>query len=239
MKHFIIRYSQDNQEVQIFNNSIYYKSDIELFKQFEPSFNLAINIKQLEYYQNSFLEKIHFNGTVETELGNWEEGNNYINNISSYIDLKAKYETDLLVVNQPQTLEKAKEKLIEKVYRYASIKINAFSQEYSSLERDNWMTLLAESKAFLISQNTSDAPNLLTIEQLRHPSSSPSAIKQFLNERANTIVNKHTELLTNVNTVIGMRGFWYDRIQEFQQTNMETEQEAIQRLLALDWKTNW
>jgi hypothetical protein len=238
MKHFILR----NQEIQIFNESTYFKVDRDIFVQLEPTFNLPINIKQLEYYPNLLHQTIHYNGTVETLSTTSTTYDGYISKLNVYIELKAELDEQAAQDLLPQTLQAAKDKVEKDIYNFASILQKQAVSNYSDVERDRWTTtILPEVQAYSVNQEPTDAPNLTAQHVIRTgiTNTNSSEFKAGLLIVVNQVLQSNDYLVNYSNFIAGTRGKWLDVIRAFEQTNMETEKQAIQRLLALDWKQGW
>lgn len=242
MQYFIIRPFQDTQEVSFNDNTTLYKLSIDLFKQFEPNFILPINIKQLDYYKNTLHQAIHYNGTVEVLDLDVEEYNTYINKIATYQQLEQAIkdkETDALL---PQTLVAAKTQIINSIYSYAAQLTDKLVNMYAISERDRWASIiLPEAQAYLVSKNPNDCPNLTAQEITRTgiTDTNLSEFKDSLSNRITKIIQATEDLNQSINYYSGLRGKWVDKINAFKQTKMETEKQAITRLLAIDYKVGW
>jgi hypothetical protein len=242
MQYFIIRPFQDTHEVHLHDNITLYKLSINLFKQFEPNFNLPINIKQLDYYKNTFHQIIHYNGTVETFDLSIEEYNIYISKIATYQQLEKAIKDEEAGALLPQTLLAAKLQVEKAIYIYASQLQEQRVNLYCAAERDRWTTIiLPEAQAYVVSQESTDAPNLTAQHTIRTGISNPNLpeFKAGLLAVVNQILQSNEYLVNYANFVAGTRAKWLDVVRAFEQTQMETEKEAITRLLALDWKQGW
>ena len=238
MNHFIIR----NNEIQIFNGETYFKSSVDLFKQLEPTFDLTIDIKQIEYFPELLHEVIHFNGEVNNLELESKQYNKYIESVDLYLEKEQdllKEQKNLLL---PKTLKEAKALVIEGIYAYTSYLINNLTSSYSTAERDRWASIiLPEAQAYLISKNLNDCPNLTAQEIVRTGITDTNLpeFKDSLSNRITKIIQATEDLNQSINYYSGLRGKWIDKINAFKQTKMETEKQAITRLLAIDYKVGW
>ena len=236
MKHFIIR---DNY-LQIDDNVNILKSTKEEFSKLESNFSLPI--KQIEYYPGLLHELIHFNGTIETLPVLDINYDIYISKVSTYLELQHSLKQQSLEALLPASLLEAKQKIEKDIYNYASNLQKSAVSKYSDAERDRWTTtILPEAKAYSVSQNPSDAPQL-TIQHIIRTGIRDTNSLEFKNgllEVVNQVLQSNTYLINYANFIAGTRGKWLDVIRNFKQTKTETEKEAIQRLLAIDWKQGW
>ena len=242
MQYFIIRPFQDTQEVSFYDGTTLYKLSIDLFKQFEPDFILPINIKQLDYYKDTLHQTIHYNGTVEVLDLDVEEYNTYISKIAIYQQLKQAIKDEEAAALLPQTLVAAKTQVINSIYSYAAQLTDKLVNTYATSERDRWASIiLPEAQAYLTSNNPADCPNLTAQEIVRTgiTDTSLAKFKESLLLRVNQIIKSSTKINENINYYSGNRGKWVDTINAFKQTKLETEKQAITRLLAIDYKVDW
>lgn len=236
MTYFIVRPFGNTQEVQAYDGSNFLKVNIDTFKQLEPEFSLAINIKQLDYYPLLSYEVINYNGTIDYPVLPWEEGDLYIAKVQDYLDA-------LSLLNQPNlpaTLSEAKEQVKSRIVSQAFTLINSLTSGYSTLEIFKWDTLLTEAEAYINTSVKEDAPNLLAIEIIRNPSldSTSTEFADLLTIRAQEIIDRNAINLSSINHYIGIRGKKLDEVDAFEQSQMENESEAIIRLFAIDWETS-
>lgn len=238
MKHFIIR----DQYVQLYDGVNLFKADRDMFTQVESTFSLPVNIKQVEYHPGVLYQLIHFNGTVESLNQVNSTYDTYLTKIVEYNTLKAEIEAELNKPQLPATLELAKQQVEKEIYSYASQLQREAVANYSDAERDRWTTtILPEAQAYSVSQDPIDAPNLAAQHIVRTGITDTSLpeFKAGLLEVVNQVLASNEYLINYANFVAGTRGKWLDVVRAFEQTQMETEQQAIQRLLALDWKQDW
>lgn len=238
MKHFIIR----DQYVQLYDGTNIFKADRDMFTQVEPTFSLPVNIKQIEYYPEVLHQTIHFNDTSENlDLVNFTY-DEYITKIAEYNTLKAEIEAELNQPQLPAFLTEAKLQVERNIYNYAANLQEQAVNLYCSAERDRWTnTILPEAQAYSISQQPLDAPNL-TAQHIVRTNITDTNLPEFkegLLEVVNQILQSNEYLINYSNFIAGTRGKWLDVIRAFEQSQMETEQEAIQRLFDLDWKVGW
>jgi len=238
MKHFIIR---DNY-IQIYDEVSTLKSTREEFLQLESTFSLPVNIKQVEYYPDVLYELRHFNGTVESLNPSNEVYDYYITKITIYLELQEELRQQVIEDLLPQTLVEAKLQVEKDIYSYASSLQRQAVSDYSDAERDRWTTtILPEAQAYSVSQNSLDAPNL-TAQHIVRTGITDTNLPEFkagLLAVVNQILQSNEYLINYANFIAGTRGKWLDVVRAFEQTQMETEKEAITRLLALDWKIGW
>ena len=238
MKHFIIR----DQYVQLYDGINIFKADRNMFTQVEPTFTLPVNIKQIEYYPKVLHQTIHFNGTLENlDLVN-STYDNYLTKIVEYNTLKEEIEAELNKPQLPAFLTEAKEQLEKEIYSYAANLQEQAVNLYSAAERDRWTTtILPEAQAYSVSQDTLNAPNL-TAQHIVRTNITDTNLPEFkegLLEVVNQVLQSNEYLINYSNFIAGIRGKWLDVVRAFEQTQMETEQEAISRLFNLDWKVGW
>ena len=242
MQYFIIRPFQDTQEVNLNDGTTLYKLSTDLFKEFEPNFNLPINVKQLDYYQNTLHQTIYYNGTVEVLDLDIEEYNTYISKIAIYQQLEQVVKNEETAALLPQTLVVAKAQVEKAIYNYAAQLQEQAVNLYCSAERDRWTTvILPEAQAYIVSEDPADAPNL-TAQHIVRTDITDTNLPEFKAGLLNVItqvVAANEYLVNYANFVAGTRGKWLDVIRDFEQTNMETEKQAITRLLAIDYKVGW
>jgi hypothetical protein len=242
MQYFIIRPFQDTQEVHINDGTTLYKLSINLFKQFESNFTLPINIKQLDYYKNTLHQTIHYNGTVESLDLDVEEYNTYISKIATYQQLEQVIKDKEAAALLPQTLVAAKTQVEKAIYGYAAQLQETAVNLYCSAERDRWTSvILPEAQAYIVNEDSLDAPNLTAQHRVRTGVTDTNLpeFKAGLLNVINQVLASNEYLITYANFVAGTRGKWLDVVRDFSQTNMETEKQAITRLLAIDYKVGW
>lgn len=242
MQYFIIRPFQDTQEVSLNDDTLLYRLSIDLFKQFEPNFTLPINVKQLDYYKNTLHQTIHYNGTVESLTLNVEEYNTYISKIATYQQLEQAIKDEEAAALLPQTLVAAKTKVINSIYSYAAQLTDKLVSEYATAERDRWASIiLPEAQAYLASKDPADCPNL-TPQEITRTGITDTSLPEFkasLLFRVNQVIQYGVTINQAINFYSGIRGKWTDVVTAFEQTQMETEKQAITRLLAIDYKVGW
>jgi hypothetical protein len=242
MQYFIIRPFQDAQEVSLNDNTTLHKLSVDLFKQFEPSFTLPVNVKQLDYYKGILHQTIHHNGTIESLDLNVEEYNVYISKIAVYQQLEQVIKDKEAAALLPQTLIAAKTQVVKNIYSYAAQLTDKLVNKYATAERDRWAsTTLPEAESYLATNNTRNSPNLVAQQIVRSgiTDTSSQEFKDSLISLCNTVISKNDSLTQISNHLIGTRGKWTDTINSFVQSEEETEKEAIARLLQLDWKIGW
>lgn len=238
MKHFIVR---DNY-LQIYDEVNTLKSTKEEFLELESTFSLPVNLKQVEYYPGNFYELRHYNGTVESLTPDNAVYDNYITKINTYLELQEELRQQAIKDSLPQTLVEAKLQVEKNIYSYAATLQSRAVNLYSDVERDRWTTIiLPEAKAYSVSQEPIDAPNLTTQYTIRTGITNPNLpeFKAGLLAVVNQILQSNEYLVNYANFIAGTRSKWLDVVRSFEQTQMETEKEAITRLLALDWKQGW
>ena len=242
MKYFIIRPFQDAQEVSLNDNTTLHKLSIDLFKHFEPSFTLPVDVKQLDYYKGILHQTIHHNGTIESLDLDVEEYNTYISKIAVYQQLEQVIRDKEAAALLPQTLIAAKTQVVNNIYSYAAQLTDKLVNKYATAERDRWAsTILPEAESYLATNDMGNSPNLVA-QQIVRSGTTDTTSQEFtdsLKSLCNTIIAKNTELIKISNHIIGTRGKWTDTISGFVKSGGETEQDAITRLLQLDWKIGW
>lgn len=245
MQYFIIRPIQNTQEVFINNGSLTYKLPIERFKQFEPELNLDISIKQLEYYPGLLHEIIYYNGTVENLSLTVAKYNEYITKISVYQALETGLNNSANDALLPQTLQAAKTLVSNNIRAYATQLVTSIlNQPNYNLESYRWQGgILYEAKTFIMSEDTDDAPNLVAqrLVEINNPSANinDASFKNAILAKAQAIVDEDTLINNSINHYVGMQNRWLQTVIDFQQSNMETQKQAITRLLAIDFKVGW
>jgi hypothetical protein len=242
MQYFIIRPFQDAQEVSLNDNTTLHKLSVDLFKQFEPSFTLPVNVKQLDYYKGILHQTIHHNGTIESLDLNVEEYNVYISKIAVYQQLEQVIKDKEAAALLPQTLIAAKTQVVKNIYSYAAQLTDKLVNKYATAERDRWAsTTLPEAESYLATNNIKNSQNLVAQQIVRSgiTDTSSQEFTDSLKSLCNTIIAKNAELIKISNHIIGNRGKWTDTISEFVKFDEETEQDAITRILAIDWKIGW
>lgn len=155
-----------------------------------------------------------------------------------------KKETDLEKIKSelPESLGIAKVKIIAEIYQFAAFKLGAAVNSYSSAERDMWAsTILPEAESYLATSDMGNSPNLVAQQIIRSgiTDTSSQEFTDSLKSLCNTIIAKNTALIKISNHIIGTRGKWADTISGFVKSGGETEQDAITRILAIDWKIGW
>ena len=245
MRYFLIRPIQNTQKVYINDNNELYKISIERFKEFEPELNLDISIKQLEYYPELLHEVFYYNGTSENLPTTVTKYDGYINKISVYKAL----ETGLNNANDdallPQTLQAAKTLVSNNIRAYATQLVTSLlNQPNYNLESYRWQGgILYEAKNFIMSENTDDAPNLVAqrLVEINNPSANVNAepFKAAILAKAQYIVDEDILINNSINHYVGMQNRWLQTVIDFQQSNMETQKQAITRLLAIDFTVGW
>lgn len=242
MKYFIIRPFQDAQEVNLNDNTTLHKLSIDLFKQFEPSFTLPVNVKQLDYYKGILHQTIHHNGTIESLDLNVEEYNIYISKIAVYQQLEQVIKDKEAAALLPQTLIAAKTQVVNSIYSYAAQLTDKLVNKYATAERDRWAsTILPEAESYLATNDMGNSPNLIA-QQIVRSGITDTTSQEFtdsLYSLCNTIIAKNTALIKISNHIIGTRGKWTDYVDNFTQLEEETEKEVITRILAIEWKIDW
>lgn len=242
MKYFIIRPFQDAQEVSLNDNTTLHKLSIDLFKQFEPSFTLPVNVKQLDYYKGILHQTIHHNGTIESLDLNVEEYNVYISKIAVYQQLEQVIKDKEAAALLPQTLIAAKTQVVNSIYSYAAQLTDKLVNKYATAERDRWAsTILPEAESYLATNDMGNSPNLVAQQIVRSgiKDTTSQEFTDYLKSLCNTIIAKNTELIKISNHIIGTRGKWTDYVNSFTQLEEETEKEVITKLLQLNRKIDW
>jgi hypothetical protein len=242
MQYFIVRPFQKTQEVTLNDGNTSYKLSINLFNQFESKFDLPINVKQLDYYKDTLHQAIHHNGTIECLDLDAEEYNVYISKIAVYQQLEQVIRDKEAAALLPQTLIAAKTQVVNSIYSYAAQLTDKLVNKYATAERDRWASvILPEAESYLQTENIESAPNLVaqTIIRSNNTDTSSQDFKESLKSLCNTIIAKNTALTKISNHIIGTRGKWTDYVNDLTQLEEETEQDAITRILAIDWKIGW
>jgi len=242
MSEFAYRYlnESDEYEISIYNINIGFLTIPEpIFSIIESSFvKPNPTISQITYQSNLLHQVTYFDGSYEELSLTNTEYDNYISNISNY---KIDYE-NYLSTQDTTTLEQEKINLIELIKFRIKELIDNIIPTSSSFENKEWFdTFLPEALAYDITETNTDAPNL--VEQqlviLDDPliDQNGTVFKTALGARVDQIVIDYQNYLAEMNFYIGKREYWVNYINNFTQGGGETEQEAIDRLKAIDWES--
>jgi hypothetical protein len=242
MRIFTFRKIQNSTTIFIGDGVATIQLNLETFNQFEPSFSPGENVTEIQYQPAVFWLAITSGVIQNKEKSISEEYNIYISKLQHYIDLKQEIDSANAIPGLPVSLVTAKEKIVVEIYQYAASKLEEAVSYYSTAERDRWTSLiLPEAESYLQTNNLESSPNLVA-QQIVRSGITDTTSQEFIDSMTaacNAVITKNISLTTISNHIIGTRGKWTDIITNFPKSNQETEQEAITRILAIDWKVGW